>query len=97
MAKNKVGFEQALKRLEEIVGLLEEGDKPLEESLKLFEEGINLAKLCSKRLKEAEKKVEILKHGDSEEQKLEPFKLDEDSGKKAKGKKEQNGGEGLLF
>ncbi len=58
MAEKK--FEAALARLEEIVRELEQGDLPLEQSLKLFEEGIKLARLCSKRLEEAERRVEIL-------------------------------------
>ncbi|HUL01079.1 MAG TPA: exodeoxyribonuclease VII small subunit [Nitrospirota bacterium] len=58
MAEKK--FEVALTRLEEIVQELERGDLPLEQSLKYFEEGIKLARVCNKRLEEAERKVEIL-------------------------------------
>jgi exodeoxyribonuclease VII small subunit len=58
MAEKK--FEAALARLEEIVQELEKGDVPLEQSLKLFEEGIKLSRICTKRLDEAERKVEIL-------------------------------------
>ncbi len=53
-------FEQALKRLEQIVDSLEGGALSLEESLKVFEEGIKLARLCARKLEEAERKVEIL-------------------------------------
>lgn len=53
-------FAAALSRLEEIVQELEKGDLLLEQSLKLFEEGVKLARLCTKRLDEAERKVEIL-------------------------------------
>ena len=58
MAKDK--FEEALGRLEDIVKKMEAGDMTLEESLKAFEEGIKLARLCSRRLDEAERRVEIL-------------------------------------
>jgi exodeoxyribonuclease VII small subunit len=58
MAKDK--FEDALGRLEEIVRKMEAGDMPLEESLKAFEEGIRLARLCAKKLDEAERRVDIL-------------------------------------
>jgi exodeoxyribonuclease VII small subunit len=58
MAEKK--FEAAMARLEEIVQELETGDLPLEQSLKLFEEGIKLSRLCTKRLDDAERKVEIL-------------------------------------
>lgn len=53
-------FEDALARLETIVGRMEKGDLPLDESLKIFEEGVRLSKNCLKMLEEAERKVEIL-------------------------------------
>jgi exodeoxyribonuclease VII small subunit len=53
-------FEDALKRLEEIVGRLEKGELPLEESLVLYEEGITLSRLCHAKLDEAERKIELL-------------------------------------
>ncbi len=56
----KENFEHALKRLEEIVQKLEEGELSLDESLKLFEEGIEISRFCTKKLSEAEKKVEKL-------------------------------------
>jgi len=58
MAKDN--FEEALGRLEDIVRKMEAGDMTLEESLKAFEEGIKLARLCSRKLDEAERRVEIL-------------------------------------
>lgn len=58
MAEKK--FETSLARLDEIVQELEKGELPLEQSLKLFEEGVKLARVCSTRLEEAERKVEIL-------------------------------------
>lgn len=53
-------FESALKRLEEIVGLLEKGELSLEESLKLFEEGVSLVQFCSSQLNDAEKRMKVL-------------------------------------
>ncbi len=53
-------FEDAIEKLEKIVAELEEGGLPLEESLKKFEEGIKLSRFCSKKLKEAERKIEML-------------------------------------
>ena len=55
-----VKFEQAMARLEVIVGELEKGDLPLDESLKIFEEGIRLSRNCLRVLEEAERKVEVL-------------------------------------
>jgi len=53
----KQTFESALKQLEQIVQELETGDPPLEKALKKFEEGVQLAKYCSEKLDETEKKV----------------------------------------
>ncbi len=53
-------FEEGLKRLEEIVGILDEGQVSLDAALDLFKEGLLLTKDLSKRLDEIEKKVEIL-------------------------------------
>ena len=53
-------FEKALARLEEIVDQLEKGELALEDALQLFEEGVKISRFCSAKLKEAERKVEIL-------------------------------------
>ena len=53
-------FEKSLNRLEKIVRDLEEGSLSLDEALKKYEEGIELARGCSKVLKEAKIKVERL-------------------------------------
>jgi exodeoxyribonuclease VII small subunit len=74
MAKEK--FEEALGRLEDIVKRMEAGDMTLEESLKAFEEGIKLARLCSRKLDEAERRVEILLKQE-EELVIKPFKVEE--------------------
>jgi exodeoxyribonuclease VII small subunit len=62
-------FEKNLKRLEEIVAKLEDGELQLEESLKLFEEGISISRACNQKLTEAENRVKILLNvnGDSTE------------------------------
>jgi len=59
-AKKEPGFEESLRRLEEIVDQLESDELELEQSLALFEEGVKLAQACNQRLDEAEKKVAIL-------------------------------------
>ncbi|HPX62408.1 MAG TPA: exodeoxyribonuclease VII small subunit [Deltaproteobacteria bacterium] len=58
MATDK--FEISLKKLEEIVHRLEGGALSLEDSLKAFEEGVKHASICSQKLDEAERKVEML-------------------------------------
>lgn len=61
MAETKeIAFEAALKKLEGIVENLENGELSLEDALKQYEEGVKMADLCTKRLTEAEKKVEVL-------------------------------------
>ncbi len=75
MAEKK--FEAAMARLEEIVQQLESGDLPLEQSLKLFEEGTKLARICHKRLEEAERRVEILLKDKNGVIKAEPFEEEE--------------------
>jgi exodeoxyribonuclease VII small subunit len=58
MAKEK--FEDALEKLEDIVRKMEAGDIPLDEALKYFEEGIKNIRLCTAKLEEAERRVEML-------------------------------------
>ena len=70
-------FEQALDKLENIVEEMEEGSVPLDKSMKLFEEGVKLAKFCSIKLREVEKKVEILKKDINGATSKEPFELNE--------------------
>ncbi|RLA90268.1 MAG: exodeoxyribonuclease VII small subunit [Deltaproteobacteria bacterium] len=53
-------FEEALKRLENLIQQLESGDLPLEQALQIFEEGMRLIRFCTHKLDEVEKKVEIL-------------------------------------
>jgi exodeoxyribonuclease VII small subunit len=74
----KENFEDALKRLEEIVRELEKGEIGIEEALKLFEEGTSLSKICASKLSNVEKRVEILKKGEKGNEVLELFQeLDE--------------------
>ena len=55
-----LSFEDAVKRLSEIVQKLERGDLPLEESLLLFEEGVGLSRASQDKLDSAQKRVEEL-------------------------------------
>lgn len=68
-------FENALKRLEEIVARLEKGDLALEDALQLFEEGVKISKFCSTKLDEAERRVEILMKGQDGRLTEQPFQL----------------------
>jgi len=53
-------FEDALKRLEDIVEKLESGNLELEESIQLFEQGVKLSLYCQQQLKQAEGRVQRL-------------------------------------
>ena len=84
-------YEEAMKSLEEITEKLEEGNLPLEEALQKFEEGMKLVSSCEKKLKEVEKRIQVLiKEKDT-------FRLQEweaeESGKKVE---EEERNEGLL-
>ena len=58
MAKEK--FEDSMKRLEEIVNILERGEADLDTSIKLFEEGLALGKKLNKQLSSFENKINEL-------------------------------------
>lgn len=72
-----VKFEQAMARLEAIVGELEKGELPLDESLRIFEEGIRLSKSCLKVLEDAERKVEVLVQDKNGKKQLHAFSPDD--------------------
>ena len=69
-------FEQAMKRLEEIVTQLDAGEAPLDKSMSLFEEGTKLSAFLSKTLDEAEQKVLMIQKQDGQEQEV-PFDIDD--------------------
>lgn len=50
-------FEDAMKRLEEIVRLLENGQVSLDESIKLYEEGVALVNAANSLLTNAKQKL----------------------------------------
>ena len=58
--ENNKDFETSLKKLEQILSDLENGDLPLEESIKTFEEGVKLTKHCQNLLSKAELKIQKL-------------------------------------
>ncbi len=56
----EIKFEKAMKRLEAIVEELEKGELDIDKSLEIFEEGIKMSRFCSKKLNDAEAKIEKL-------------------------------------
>lgn len=65
-------YEQAIRRIEEIAQLLEQGDPELAQSIALYEEGKKLMEFCDQQLKVAEQKVltldELLRQPQEDEQ-----------------------------
>lgn len=58
-------FEDALRRLEQLVQELESGALPLEDSIARFEEGQELLRVCGTQLERAELRVqEVLRRAD---------------------------------
>lgn len=55
-----LSFEASFARLEEILERMNSGSISLDESLKLYEEADKLIGVCSKRLNDAERRIEIL-------------------------------------
>jgi exodeoxyribonuclease VII small subunit len=55
---SKLSFEQAIKKLTDIVGKIEDGQISLEQSLTQYEQGMELIKHCRAILQKAEKKIE---------------------------------------
>lgn len=56
-----LSFEEKCKRLEEIVGKLEDPNLSLSEGAKIFEEGVKLSKECYAELENSKGKVVVVK------------------------------------
>ncbi len=76
MEKNEnVTFEEAMQKLEQIVGALEEGNVPLEKAISLFQEGMNLSNICHEKLQSVEGKMDQIVEENGE---IKPFSVQED-------------------
>jgi len=53
-------FETALAQLEALVGQMENGALPLDQSIAAYEKGVELARICQRRLDQAEQQVKVL-------------------------------------
>ena len=85
------GFEKSLERLETIVREMESGELSLEKMMKHFEEGMSLVGVCSAKLNEVERKIELLvKQGDQTT--LVPFETPEEPAEE-EGKEAQDAAE----
>ena len=77
----EVKFEKAILRLEKIVDDLETGELDIDKSLEIFEEGIKMSRVCSKKLSEAEAKIEKLTRDQKGELVTELFPVEEKNDK----------------
>ena len=71
-------FEEALEELEIIVRQMEEGSLSLDEALAKFEKGIQLSRICSRKLEQAEKKIDMLLCSENGEITLKPADIAEE-------------------
>lgn len=60
MDMDKLNFEDAMKRIDEIVERLEDSTLKLDDSLVLYEEGVSLVAHCRKKLEEAQRRITYL-------------------------------------
>ena len=72
-------FEKAIQRLEKIVDDIEKGELDIDKSLEMFEEGIKMSRVCSKKLNEAEAKIEKLTRNQKGELITELFPLEDNN------------------
>lgn len=68
----QLSFDEAMRRLEEVVEKLEQGEIPLEQSIALFQEGMQLARLCHQKLADVGRKIEVLVK-ENQEWQVRPF------------------------
>lgn len=69
-------FEESLEKLESIVDEMEGGELSLERLIARYEEGSKLLVQCEKKLKEAERKIEIARKKNAANPELEDFDPD---------------------
>ena len=75
----EIKFEKAIQRLEKIVDDLEKGELDIDKSLEIFEEGIKMSRVCSKKLNEAEAKIEKLTRNQKGELITELFPVEDEN------------------
>ncbi len=62
-----MNYNDAIKRIEEIVAALEAGGTSLEQTLEMFEEGAKLLKECQQELDRAETRIDGIRLQDSDD------------------------------
>jgi exodeoxyribonuclease VII small subunit len=69
----EIKLEEAMDRLEQIIGMLQDGALDLDNSLEAFEEGIRLVRICQDKLDKAESRITMLIKENSGHLKEVPF------------------------
>lgn len=60
-------FEEQIKKLEEIVNILESGEKTLEETVKLYEQGREISQNCKNVLNNSKEKIVVINNNSNQE------------------------------
>ncbi|MDO4365250.1 MAG: exodeoxyribonuclease VII small subunit [bacterium] len=71
----KPTFEEALRKLEKLVGEMEGGTLPLGEMMKRFEEGRKLSAFCTAELESIRQRVEKVVSAPNEPVRVEPLEV----------------------
>jgi len=96
----KLPFEKALEKLEGIVEKMEDGNLPLDQMINFFEQGNALSTVCAGKLKELEKKIEILVSQNAEGGEWKDFEENENQDEQetsTRKSEEKDNGEDSLF
>ena len=73
MGEGKPTFEEALRKLETLVGEMEGGELPLDEMMKRFEEGRRLSAFCTAELESIRRRIEQVVSAPGESPRVAPL------------------------
>ena len=79
--KKEPSFEEALARLEQIVGEMEQGELNLQDLVLRYSEGVALANQCTQSLSRAEKAMDLLLQDKDGEAMTTPLEIEKEQGK----------------
>ncbi len=79
--KKEPSFEEALARLEQIVGEMEQGELNLQDLVLRYSEGVTLANQCTQSLSRAEKAMDLLLQDKDGEAMTTPLEIEKEQGK----------------
>lgn len=79
--KKEPSFEEALARLEQIVGEMEQGELNLQDLVLRYSEGVTFANQCTQSLSRAEKAMDLLLQDKDGEAMTTPLEIEKEQGK----------------